>query len=628
VDASWFVAFSGEHAEVFPGSPGEADRISTVRDRAGNVWLVADTTHARLVVAEAGARRLALFGETGAEAEQLARVLDRHDDVPGVMDAAHRHPGSFHVVHTDGHATYVQGTASGLRQVFHARTPDGGRAASDSPELLARLCGAAPRLETIAWELMQPTLDYGLTDATCWTGVHRLPADQRLRMNGERADTVTWWRPPAAELPLAEGAPRLRAALDAAVGVRTATASGLSADLSGGMDSSSLCYLLAEQGAHFQAFVEQTVDPNHDDAQWAALAAGEIGCDLTVFQPDDIPGPYDGICDDAGVLDFSVPHSVSTPYTLIRNRSRKATMAKVFAGAGATVHMAGFGGDEIFTVAPSYFSDLYRTAPLRALREIRPLARLRRWPMRAVMRALAGGESYAEWVEEQLRGLHLPRPERQGPTVQWGPLWRVPAWATPKTAEAVRALALAGPGRAPQAPERSVHLSLAGQRIGGHRLAPLRELMQRQGVLLSLPYMDDGVLEAALAVSRAESRPGLSYKPALKAAMQTDGPKAVLSRATKGEFSMSVHHGIARNRRSLLGLFDESLLAEHGFVDPARLRSSIRNSMRPQAETAALELTVGAEVWLRTAVAALATPPGGGAGRLLVQPAHAPSNGS
>jgi len=602
VGASWFVVFSGGHTEMFPRSADQAGRISVMRDDSGSPWIIADTTHARLVVANAGARRLALFGETTAAAEDLTRALVQHDDAHGVMDVAHRYPGSFHIVYSDGRTTYVQGTASGLRQVFYSVRADEGSMASDSPEALAELCGAAPRLDMVAWEMMQPTLDYGLTQETCWSGVRRLPADRRLRMNGGKADSVVWWRPPAPELTIAEGASQLRAALDAAVGVRVATATGLSADLSGGMDSSSLCYLLAEQGADFQAFVEQTVDPNHDDAKWAALAAGEIGCDLSVLRPDDIPGPYDGICDDVGILDHSAPHGVSTPYTLIRNRARKAAMARRFAAAGSTVHIAGFGGDELFTVAPSYFSDLYRTSPLRALREVRPLARLRRWPLRAVVRAMASGQSYAQWLDEQLRDLHLPRPEKQGPMLQWGPQWGVPAWGTAKTAESIRSLVSCGTTPAtPQAPERSVHLSLAGQRIGGHRLAPLRELMQRHGVLLSLPYMDDAVLEAALALSRAESRPGLDYKPSLKAAMQTDGPKAVLSRSTKGEFSMSVHHGITRNRRSLLRLFDEPLLAEHGFIDPVRLRSSIRNSMRPQAETSALELTVGAEVWLRTA---------------------------
>ena len=609
--ASWFVTFSGKFTDTLPGSFGRADRISTLADASGHSWIVADTTHFRLVAADAGVRRLALFGETDADHTRLADLLRRHGDPESLMEAAHRLPGSFHIVHTDGRTTHVQGTASGLRQVFHARRPDGGHAASDSPELLASLCGAAPRTETVAWELMQPTLDYGLTDATCWTGVRRLPADQRLRMRADQVDTVTWWHPPAAELSLAEGAPRLRTALDAAVGVRAATARGrLSADLSGGMDSTSLCHLLAGHGADFRAFVEQTVDPNHDDALWAARAAREIGCDLTVFGPDDIPGPYDGLCDPAGVLDRSVPHGLSTPYTLIRNRTRRAALAREFAASGSSVHLAGFGGDELFTVAPAYFSDLYGTAPLRALREIRPLARLRRWPTRSVLRELSGRQTYGQWIERQLRTVHLPRPDTRRPTVHWGPEWHIPAWATPRTAEAVRSLVGEGPGPGrPQAPQRSVHLSLVGQRTGGHRLAPLRELMQREGVLLSLPFMDDAVLEAALSLSRAESRPGLSYKPALKAAMQLDGPKAVLSRSTKGEFSMSVHHGIARNRRHLLALFEDSLLARNGLIDPGRLRSSIRDSMRPQAETAALELTVGAEVWLRTALPAPAARP-------------------
>ncbi|MFJ2176876.1 asparagine synthase-related protein [Streptomyces sp. NPDC087851] len=585
-----------------------ADDTATLSYASGRTWVVADVSHSRLIVAEAGARRLALFGETDAEAGRLARLLDRHADADGLMAAAHDLPGSFHILYTDGRALYVQGSASGLRQVCYARREDTrAHAVSDSVELLARLAGATPRIEMVAWGMVHPGFDHGLTEGTYWTGVRRLPADQRLRVTAEGIDRATWWTPPPSELPIGEGAPRLRAALDEAVAVRIATADGLSADLSGGMDSTSLCFLMAEQGARFHSFVEQTIDPNHDDAHWAAIAAKEMGRDLTVLRPEDIPGPYDGIWHPGEGLVRSVPYGLGAPYTLIRNRARKIAMSRIFAATGATVHIGGFGGDELFTVAPSYFSDLYATSPLRAVRGIRDLARLRRWSLPAVLRALARQQSYVGWFEEQLRNLHLPRPDTIGPTVNWGPELRVTPWSTAAGVEAIRALAHAGDsGRTPQAPTRSVHTCVAGQRIGGQRLGPLRALMQHQGILLSLPYMDDKVLEAALAISRAQAQPGQGFKPALKAAMRVDASKSALSRSTKGEFSMSVHRGLARNRKALAGLFEDSMLAEHGLVDIDRLRSTIRDTMRPEYETNALELTVAAETWMR-AVAESAT---------------------
>ncbi|MFJ6137260.1 asparagine synthase-related protein [Kitasatospora sp. NPDC092286] len=611
---SWFVAFPGKAEGPAPRIPVPADGVRVVHHPSGRPWIVADASHARLVVAGTGARRLALFGEFDADAGRLARLLDRHDDVPGLLAAAHRVPGSFHLICADGDALWVQGSASGLRQVCYARHPEGGYAAADSVEPLIDWSGGAPRPEMVAWGLVHPGFDYGLTDGTHWTGVHRLPADHRLRLTGDRADTRPWWRPPTGGLPLAEGAPLLRAALEEAVAVRVRTAAGLSADLSGGMDSTSLCYLLAGQDASFRSFVEQTVDPNHDDARWAALAAREIGRELTVLGPEDVPGPYDGIWDgDAGLV-TEVPYGLGEPYTLIRNRTRKTAMSRLFAATGATVHIGGFGGDELFTVAPSYFSDLYRTAPVAAVRGIRPLARLRRWTLPQVVRSLADRRTYAAWFTQELSTLHLPRPATDGPTVGWGPALHLPPWATAHAAEAIREIARERSGEVrPQAGDRASHTAVAGQRIGGQRLGPLRDLMERSGVLLSLPYMDDHVLEAALAVPRGESLPGRGYKPLLKAAMGPTGSGA-LSRSTKGEFSMSVYRGLQRNRRALLAMVEEPLLAEHGLVDPDALRASIRDTMRPQHETAALELTLGAEAWLRT-VAGRTTPtprePGG-----------------
>ncbi|MET9887617.1 asparagine synthase-related protein [Streptomyces sp. NPDC006430] len=614
MSASWFIAFPENVDDAFPVDAGPTENTDVLTYASGRTWVVADRSHSRLIAAEAGARRLALFGETSIDAGRLARLLARHDEAPGLMAAAHEIPGSFHILYTDGRSTYVQGSASGLRQVFYARRQDGSYAASDAVEPLARLSGATPRIEMVAWGMLHPGFDYGLTRGTYWHGVHRLPADQRLCMTADRVESTTWWTPPAPTLSLAEGAPKVRAALEEAVGVRIATAGGLSADLSGGMDSTSLCFLLAGQGARFQSFVEQTVDPNHDDAHWAAIAAREIDRPLTVLGPEDVPGPYDGIWEPGRGLVQDVPYGLGEPYTLIRNRARKTAMSGIFAATGSDVHIGGFGGDELFTIAPSYFGDLYARSPLRAVRGIRDLARLRRWSMPSVLRGLSRQQTYQGWFEEQLHALHLPRPDVLGPGLSWGPQVRVTPWTTPANVEAVRAVAAGGDaGRTPQAGTRSVHTSIAGHRIGGQRLGPLRALMEHQGITLSLPYMDDAVLEAALSVSRAEALPGTGFKPVLKAAMGVDSAPgartSALSRSTKGEFSMSVHRGLARNRRSLLGLFEDSLLAEHGLVDIDRLRATLRDTMRPEYETNALELTVAAEAWMQAVAGAPAPAP-------------------
>ena len=60
-----------------------------------------------------------------------------------------------------------------------------------------------------------------------------LPGDSYVLLADGRARTVRWWSPPEPELPLAEGAARLREAMTAAVDLRVAGRDLVSCDLGG-----------------------------------------------------------------------------------------------------------------------------------------------------------------------------------------------------------------------------------------------------------------------------------------------------------------------------------------------------------------------------------------------------------
>lgn len=600
MSASWFIAFAEPNNNPSIGST-DAKKTTVLRFQSGHVWIIADATFSRLTHAEVGARRLALIGETDVSAGRLAHLLHKHDDDSALFDAAAAEPGSFHVVYTDGTTSCVQGSASGVRQIFFAQLDSGAHVVSDSPSRLAELTRATPRIEMVAWSLLSPSFGYGVTNRSHWTGVERLPADERLTIDGRHLSRRRWWTPPEPVTPVEQGAIALKRELDAAISVRLQQKPILSADLSGGLDSTSLCFLLHEHGAAFWPFVEAMADPNHDDARWATEAARQMGRPLTILSPDQLPHPYDQIWSPDNGINPAVVTDADEPYSLIRNHGRKRALSKLFASSGSTTHISGFGGDELFTTVPAYLSDLFRVSPICAIRQARRVARLRRWSTPAVLAALTSQQSYRDWFTEQARSLTAPRNAASTPLLGWGPHVRLPSWATSQTVEFVRAIASDHEKDVDsQAPDRANHLSIAGLRIGGQRLGPLRRLMENVGVTLSLPYMDDRVIGAALSINRKDTLPGDTVKPALVAAMRTVRTGNSLTRSTKGEFSASVCHGLAKNRRNLLGLFENSLLAEHGLVDLAALRSSISDSMRFDHETTALEQTIAAEVWLRT----------------------------
>ena len=105
-----------------------------------------------------------------------------------------------------------------------------------------------------------------------------------------------WWQAPEPELPLEEGARALREALLEAVDLRARGGGVLGMDLSGGLDSTSLCFLAARTGARLVTVTLRWAAAGNEDAIWADRAAAHLpGCERLVYGPDQLPAFFTGI---------------------------------------------------------------------------------------------------------------------------------------------------------------------------------------------------------------------------------------------------------------------------------------------------------------------------------------------
>ncbi|MGH3326168.1 MAG: asparagine synthase-related protein, partial [Streptomyces sp.] len=154
---------------------------------------------------------------------------------------------------------------------------------------------------------------------------------------------------------------------------------------------------------------------------------------------------------------------------------------------------------------------------------------------------------------------------------------------------------------APLAPQRAQHSVLLAARSAGAAARQAARVSAAFGPRLAVPYLDDQVLSAALAV-RPEDRaiPG-TFKPLLSTAMRGIVPDAVLDRRSQGSSSSAdFHEGLRRHRSSLLDLLDQPELARHGLIDAVAARRWV---MRPHTDPAALaqlDATLACEMWLRS----------------------------
>src|SRR5699024_10591147 len=151
-----------------------------------------------------------LVGCPPASHTPVESLLQRVSGIADLNELAASLPGSFHLLASVGGQVRVQGSASGLRRVFHTRVEDVD-VASDQANILACLIRSGIDPQRLSLRLLYPALPHPLGLHTPWQDIIPLPEDCYLRMpSAGAAHPVHWWMPPNPVASLAEGADRVR----------------------------------------------------------------------------------------------------------------------------------------------------------------------------------------------------------------------------------------------------------------------------------------------------------------------------------------------------------------------------------------------------------------------------------
>ncbi|GAB3920349.1 lasso peptide isopeptide bond-forming cyclase [Kribbella albertanoniae] len=558
---------------------------------SGRPWLIGQLPAKALTVHRGRDRCLVTVGVTEAPAD-AQHELDGLS-APAAADAlARRFPGDRHVLLSMDGLVRAQGTLSSTRQLFVVRY-DGVDIAADDPEPLIRLTGASVDDDAIPARLLAPWTPWPFTDQVMWRGIEAVPMGERLDWDRSgRARRTQWWSPPEPELPLEQAATATRAALAEAIRVRAAH-TDLSADLSGGLDSTSLSFLAGRHQRGMILTSWEAANPADEDQFWAARAAQQLSGMHQVMSLQDAPAWFSDL-DGHGELEG--------PFAWIRTRGKLRYQAELLASRGSKLHLTGHGGDELYT-ATQLFLPALMDRPLRALPYIKAYRAVHRWPWRETVTELNRSESFATGLRRTASLLDKPIEQYlRKPEFGWGIGYRMPIWSTADGLEAARRQLhrTAGEDPQPMSPHRWVHALLQDVRLCGDTIRRVSRWTERSGVAWHAPMIDDAVVEAACSVSAWDVAMPDRYKPLLAEAMRGAVPDEFRLRRTKSEYSADVYAGVRRMRPQLLELCEDLELARRGLVDADRLRDLVIRP--PQSSFAFIPLisTLAVESWLRT----------------------------
>ncbi|WP_030663593.1 lasso peptide isopeptide bond-forming cyclase [Streptomyces rimosus] len=599
--SSWFVVLPDTGAAATVAAKALSYASHSLRHASGRPWLVGRWAAESAVVGVHGESRVAVIGEHSVTLREARRAAAATATTAS-LTALERHStawaGSFHLVASSGGRARVQGGVVDLRRVFHADatppTPARVTIASDRADVLAELVGAELDERRLALELLTLGVPHPLSGAPQWRGVHALRGGHYLSLDTDgRARSARWWSPPDPDVPLAEGAVRLREVLTSAVDVRTRGRGLVTSDL-GGLDSTAVCCAAARGDAKVVAYTAALHDELGDDAHWARQTVQALGSvEHHVVPAQDTALTFDGIDTLQDILD--------TPSMLTVDRNRRMHLVALAAARGSALHLTGLGGDELLAGTPARLHSLISGHPLLALRNVRGYAAKYQWPRRKVLRQLVDRRSYRAWLARVARDLTGPAAAADEPLLDWSVPPRMPPWATPEAVAAARELLCAClPDAEPRGRGHGEHRELAAMdgisqwtRHIGQMAAPL-------GVTIAAPYYDDRVIEACLAVRTPDRITPWRYKPLIVEATRGIVPEAVRTRGTKANATFEEETGLRRHRSRLLTLCEESRLGRLGLIDVGVLREWCRRSLSAETESYLLHPTVACEVWLRS----------------------------
>lgn len=558
------------------------------------VWVMGAPSHRTIVN---GHTTLTIIGRCAATDNDLrsavAAALTSRD-----WSVFTRWSGSYISVLTTGQDTVLVPDLAGVWPLYYTLHEYGWLWATRARPL-AQATGAALDVEVLTTHLAAPLVEELRTTRSLWRGIHQVPPGHALHLTHGRATTTA--PEPLIGLDPGQVPDRLRTALTDALDLRTQGADQVSADLSGGTDSTTITLLAARTAPVLALTYTASGLGNHTDLRHAHVAAATsraITHRIIHGGPETLPYTdlHQQIPTDAPALD-------------LRAWARHRAYLTPAARAGSTVHLTGNGGDNVLSTGPAHLADLLAAGHhRRAWTQTLAHARLWRVPTHRLARAVyrLAHTPYPAALTALANHLHRrTRPTRLERTLTWAAPTATAAWLTPALCQTLAHLARHA---AQQATDEGQHF-LPGQwadhrgltyYAAGH--TTFRELAhQDPGVDISAPFLDNTTVRATLAApswSRADAH---RFKPTLHQAMTGLLPPEVWERSSKDAFTTHAYQGLRRNAQTIRDLLTTSRLGGLGALDTTPVLAALDRAVDGRtAPLGALAQVITTEMWLRS----------------------------
>ncbi|WP_258184400.1 MULTISPECIES: asparagine synthase-related protein [unclassified Bifidobacterium] len=469
---------------------------------------------------------------------------------------------------------------------------------SDSASRLANITKAGVDWERIVMDLLPSLPDGLLGDRSPWEDIRSIPVATMLYLDKSNRPRYTKAVSSLAKHVSSEGISASLRSRFLAIADDWRNEASLSADLSGGVDSAAIAYILASKGACIPLYHETPDDPMNRDSQWAERISMDVRMPLTR-----IGQVMDGNRSFEATAEYPNGKLPEEPIYWSDIEGYLGRISEMGTGA-RHIHVMGFGGDELFASLPSSSWSCLREQPLR-LRNIRRQysADYRVSPYQAIRDLTDNTDLHAE-LRSSFLDAEQGHSHRSSPC-GWHDAIRIPEFLTTEARDILCSAVGSQLKKADIQPldsDRSRHQALYSLAIQARILNQANRMFAPNNITFCSPYLDSGIVNSALSAPVSARTQGGLHKAVLYRALKGIVPETIFRRTVKGDHSYSLYTAWQRSKDMLLDSIAGGVLDEAGLINVPIIQRRASMPMPDITFLFEMQRVAAVERWLRHAI--------------------------
>lgn len=489
----------------------------------------------------------------------------------------------------------VGGRISTSTHVFSAEV-EGLLLLSDSQQALRDATGAQLDLERLALAMCS-NVPSQLRIAPVWRGLSAVPVGHVAVLCGTDLVTQNAWTVTPVDLDIGGAGELVDLHLRRVIRSAAEDSAAVSSDISGGVDSTAIAFVLHSIKPNSFYYHATTADPHHADTSWAERAAAEMQVGL-------IPLPSFTETTSAFALD-PMRHCGSLaegPPAWAASAEHLWLLLSDARDRGVSTHLNGLGGDELFGVLPIRALSMIRSRHwLHSVRALDRARRSNRWSASEMLRGAFGQRSFAHEIRSKVAS--APATSSSGPAdlFCWAPGLAVPRYVSTRCKARVVDLFRAEleRGVTPLGADRAQHQMMEAIVFQGEVVRQVNEAFSSFGVTWEAPFLDDDLVNLVVGMPTTPPLISGGSKPLLAAATTSSVPRWLFGRVTKGEYSHDLFVDFERRKDRMVADVADGFLVGEGMVNMDRVKELVASPIVRSDDLFVLERLAGTERWAR-----------------------------